>query len=129
MPMTSELETLHAKGGHCGNGHLTSRGIAALHRLYIHTLTFTQSDKQTEFTHDVQFTESSKRSYMTLTGDCKALMMAWRIHRKDQMKSRYLMCVIGIQCFFKSQDISTSAASVFSHQIKSQENKTRDARY
>lgn len=29
MPKTSELEILQARGGHCGNGHLTSSGIAA----------------------------------------------------------------------------------------------------
>lgn len=29
MPITSELEILQARGGHCGNGHLTSSGIAA----------------------------------------------------------------------------------------------------
>lgn len=54
MPMTSELETLHANGGHCGNGHLTSRGIAALHTLYIHAHVnlkqFTLSDKQSHDT-------------------------------------------------------------------------------
>lgn len=30
MPMTSELESLHANGGQWGNGHLTSRGMAAI---------------------------------------------------------------------------------------------------
>lgn len=29
MPMISELDILQARGGHCGNGHLTSSGIAA----------------------------------------------------------------------------------------------------
>lgn len=28
MPKTSELDILQARGGHCGNGHLTSSGIA-----------------------------------------------------------------------------------------------------
>lgn len=55
--MTSELETLHANGGHCGNGHLTSRGISALHTVYIHPQVnlkqVTPSDKQS---HDVSMT-------------------------------------------------------------------------
>lgn len=59
MPMTSELETLHAKGGHFGNGHLTSRGIAALHTLYIHRhinlKQFTLRDKQS---HDINMKAS-----------------------------------------------------------------------
>lgn len=33
--MTSELETLQAKGGHWGNGHRTSKGMAAISRFYI----------------------------------------------------------------------------------------------
>lgn len=66
MPMISEPESLQAKAGHFGNGHLTSRGITALHRLYIHTHTREPGTTRTDrgrlkehfpkLTHDVQFT-------------------------------------------------------------------------